>query len=713
MVDKFSKKGRRGFARGYFSYQQRVVQRTLQFEQSLWRDKTTAGILGRIGYELHYEPLMTSDKRKRIECAHAILCDPAVYRQIVGIELLRELEQVRDRVTAAFQLLRDGDDPHATVLADVHEELPRPVRRPAEAGVEEKAEEEEYPDQPWRSWKEDRIRAFLAEVGRAGGKPKARLSVCKRYAVPQHQLGLWEGQHSVAAVHTATQGVGPVQEPRGPDGVEPAKQVPSERLRREVPLHPCKASRELTELSQRIARLLEAQRELRERCAPGQGGGVGILPSNTPPVERRIEETRALRGDLAQYFHRTTREELLSREEEVELAWQIRTARTRLRVTVFSLEPAQRMTLDLLRELSKPRGGNLQRYFEIPDDAIYADVRQKLQSALPALLERLGHCVFIDAVEETVELRSDAIAGIVAELRALLAREGSPRLRAQMTSVGEAQAAYEALRKRFALANNHLVASIAKRYRDKGLPFRDLMQEGMKGLLRGVDKYQVERGFKFSTYATWWIRQAITRALADKVCLVRLPVHQAAAYKRIRLFYKDFRQEQGRSPSLEEMARHLRMDCEDIERILHAGKMPLSLDHPVGDECDAALNSLLPDLNAEDPVESVKASERWDALVDMIRHLTVRERRVINLRYGLGIREVPLAKPTGGFTFAFDEATYGVAHTLDEMGTAMGMTRERIRQIQSKALYKLIRLRQLRPDKEREVREHWEPEEDL
>lgn len=264
----------------------------------------------------------------------------------------------------------------------------------------------------------------------------------------------------------------------------------------------------------------------------------------------------------------------------------------------------------------------------------------------------------------------DERATLRRELRDLmLITQESPRgLQQRCETVRKQYAEYEQVKRQLSSGNLRLVVSIAKKYRNRGLSFLDLIQEGNTGLMRAVDKYEYRRGFKFSTYATWWIRQAITRAISDQARTIRIPVHMIDVLSKLRNIQKKLQQEMRREPTVEEVARYADISLEEVKRVLDIGRHPVSLDRPIGDGDDCSFGEFLEDQTSDNPIKNANNGILRERIESLLKTLTYREREIVRLRYGLG----------DGYTY-----------TLEEVGRIFKVTRERVRQIEAKAIRKL------------------------
>ncbi|MCO8124431.1 sigma-70 family RNA polymerase sigma factor [Stieleria sp. TO1_6] len=275
-------------------------------------------------------------------------------------------------------------------------------------------------------------------------------------------------------------------------------------------------------------------------------------------------------------------------------------------------------------------------------------------------LAELGH----DAIsrDEAADLRQEQ-----RELM-MLTQETPESLHKRVTKAREHFERFESTKRELSSGNLRLVVSIAKKYRNRGLSFLDLIQEGNTGLMRAVDKYEYRRGFKFSTYATWWIRQAITRAIADQARTIRIPVHMIDVLSKLRQAQKKLTQQLRREPTYEEISVMTEIPLEEVQRVMDIGRHPVSLDRPVGEGEDSSFGEFVEDNDSLNPVHMASSGILRSKIDELLKTLTFREREIIRLRYGL---------------------VDGYSYTLEECGRIFKVTRERVRQIEAKAVAKL------------------------
>jgi RNA polymerase primary sigma factor len=470
-----------------------------------------------------------------------------------------------------------------------------------------------------------------------------------------------------------------------------------------------------------------------------ESDGEATLRLGPPPAE----ELRKLDSDpIRMYLNQMACIPLLSREQEISLAKKIEVARKRFRRHVLSTHFAMQQTVDTLErvyrgELPFDRTIKVSLTEQLTKEQILArmphnlrtltellrqneaDFRQLVRKSLTAqeravirkrFVRRRRKCLqlveelslrtrrvqplirqlqeysrrMVQLRERLAELPAEpASASLRSNLRRelyrlmLLTQESPESLRTKCELFAEEFRLYEQVKRELSNGNLRLVVSIAKKYRNRGLSFLDLIQEGNTGLMRAVDKYEYRRGFKFSTYATWWIRQAITRAIADQARTIRIPVHMIDVLSKLRNVQKHLVQEKRREPTTGEIADRVGLSVEEVRRVLDIGRHPVSLDRPVGDSEDAAFGEFIEDHNSDNPVRNATNEMLRGKIERLLKTLTYREREIIRLRYGLG----------DGYTY-----------TLEEVGRIFRVTRERVRQIEAKAVRKLqhpVRSKQL------------------
>jgi RNA polymerase primary sigma factor len=288
---------------------------------------------------------------------------------------------------------------------------------------------------------------------------------------------------------------------------------------------------------------------------------------------------------------------------------------------------------------------------------------QAMRNKLKQLQQVIDAGIGDEYTEEDIQAMRQEMEGLI-QLLLETPKQLDKRIRAVEAVFSE----YEDAKKNLSSGNLRLVVSIAKKYRNRGLSFLDIIQEGNTGLMRAVDKYEYRRGYKFSTYATWWIRQAITRAIADHARTIRIPVHMIETMSKLRTVSKNLLQKLGREPTIEEIATEVGMSVSEARRVLKISKHPISLDRPIGESEDSYFGDFIEDESADSPVKSATQEMLKDRIENILNTLTYREREIIKLRYGIG----------DGYTY-----------TLEEVGRIFKVTRERVRQVEAKAIRKL------------------------
>ena len=355
------------------------------------------------------------------------------------------------------------------------------------------------------------------------------------------------------------------------------------------------------------------------------------MPHNLQTLDALIEENH-------REFQRVVRKST-SENEKTQTRQNYQRRRLKALVLVEELSLRSRRVIPLMKQLEQ-----------------FSQRMDYLQNRIAYLRENMGL---------TAEL-----SRCVSELRHLImTTQESPRsLQGRVEEFKKNFKEYEAVKRQLSSGNLRLVVSIAKKYRNRGLSFLDLIQEGNTGLMRAVDKYEYRRGFKFSTYATWWIRQAITRAIADQARTIRIPVHMIDVLSKLRNIQKRLTQDFKREPSTYEIAEVAEMTIEEVQRVLDIGRSPISLDRPVGEGEDNAFGEFIEDPSSDSPIRNASNGVLRDRIDSLLQTLTYREREIIRLRYGL---------------------TDGFSYTLEEVGRIFKVTRERVRQIEAKAVAKL------------------------
>jgi RNA polymerase primary sigma factor len=389
---------------------------------------------------------------------------------------------------------------------------------------------------------------------------------------------------------------------------------------------------------------------------------------------------------------------LLSREDEIKLAKKIEDAENKFAEALFKTAFARKEALIIINRVLKEEinvedviKDELERRPKLIRDIkrIIGNVRHtrigsdksaktlaafKLTSTVNEdLVRKLA--ALVDSIERIDRMlkgkrKKASVAELTKQKRQFLRELGEPikRVKEQQRAIKVRQAKFNRAKKQLVEANLRLVVSIAKKYINRGLSFLDLIQEGNMGLIRAVEKFEYKRGYKFSTYATWWIRQAITRSIADQARTIRIPVHMTETINKIIRVSRLFVQEYGREPTAQEIARQMRIPISKVKEILKISQVPISLQTPIGDEGDTHFGDFIEDKKAISPANATLHSMLKDEISSVLQTLDERERKILELRFGIHD---------------------GTTRTLEEVGSEFNVTRERVRQIESKALRKL------------------------
>ncbi len=389
---------------------------------------------------------------------------------------------------------------------------------------------------------------------------------------------------------------------------------------------------------------------------------------------------------------------LLTREEEIALAKRIEEAEIKFAESLFKTYYARKQAIDMIKQVladeinaedvikdELERRGRLMKDLEkilekvrhtragtdisaksIAEFKLTSTINEEIVIKIQEIIDQ------IDRLERTLKTKKKLLneAELKKQLATAIKELGEPinDVKEQLREIKTRQSRFNKAKKLLVEANLRLVVSIAKKYINRGLSFLDLIQEGNMGLIRAVEKFEYKRGYKFSTYATWWIRQAITRSIADQARTIRIPVHMTETINKIIRISRVFVQEYGREPAAQEIAKEMRLPVTKVKEILKISQVPISLQTPIGDEGDTHFGDFIEDKKAVSPANATLHSMLKEEITSVLQTLDDRERKILELRFGIHD---------------------GTSRTLEEVGSEFNVTRERVRQIESKALRKL------------------------
>ncbi len=406
------------------------------------------------------------------------------------------------------------------------------------------------------------------------------------------------------------------------------------------------------------------------------------LPPEEEIEEEEIEEYEKTEDLVQAYFHSMGDISILTKDEETELAKRLEEGKEIIKGIITSLPLYKKIeaSLDGDEEISREEDRSdeaLMKAISMLEDLMRAVEEAEKSIRRFGSIKDLKNIITEKKKKGNKTEKLEALAREVQQVYKRVEAEAGVKineLKGMYERISKARALVTEAKNELITRNLRLVVNIAKNYVGRGLPLLDLIQEGNIGLMKAVDKFKYEKGFKFSTYATWWIRQAITRALIDQTKTIRVPVHMMEFYNRVTKASRELTQQIGREPSNEEIAQKLGVPTRKVEEVFRAIQDPIALQTPVGDE-DTELEDFIGDKNSPSPYSDAERIEMSEQIQRVLRTLTPKEEKVIRMRFGIGAER---------------------DHTLEEVGRYLSITRERVRQIEAKALRKLKHPRRLR-----------------